>query len=167
MGPREPTSCERWLLRSRNTDVGDQHHRRWAAGCPVLLGLILPSAISLVSLAALTGGIWDVVSLQNGAGPGIFLIVFAAFISWLVFKMLRTVWLVTSADTYLVCVSMTASWTIPFDDLVSVTRDAYGFFIIITTRQRRLFLWSHIDRHEGLVSLIASANPGVQFGKLK
>lgn len=165
MDPREPRGCERWLLKSRNTDAAGRYQRQWAVGRPVLLGLILPSAISLVVLAALTGGIWDVISPRNGAGPGIFLIAFAVFIAWLVFKILRTVWLVTSADSYLVCVATTASWTVPFDDLISVTRDAYGLFIIVTTRQGRLFLWSHIDRQQGLVSLIASANPSVQFGR--
>ena len=120
MGPTEPRGCERWLLKSRNTDVVGQYQRQWASGRAVLLGLILPFTIAIVALAAVTGGIWRLVSLWNGTGPGAFRFLFAAFLAWLVSKALRTVWLVTSTDSYLFYMATTASWTVPFDDLISV-----------------------------------------------
>jgi hypothetical protein len=132
--------------------------RRW-------LGQVLPGCLGAVAFLALTGAVY---SVTEGSPAGrvssfLFLLIVAALAGWLVWKVSRTVWLVsrTTENRLLLCASA-RHWSIGPGEVDAVKGDAYGLFLVIViVSGKKIWVWAQIDDRAGLLTAIRRSSPSV------
>ena len=140
----------------------------WARGGAVVMGRVLPMAIGLMSLAAFGGAVAAAVDQSKTAGliPSFILFALGLLAAWLLWKVLRTVWLVTLVGgSTLTCTATTRNWSLDPGDVVAVRGDAYHLFLVIVTPEEKIWLWGQVDDRAGLLSAIRKTNPAVAFDR--
>jgi hypothetical protein len=140
--------------------------RQWAAkGGPIVLGRIVPGILACFAIAAVA---LAVVATEEQGWPkssasSVFFIVIAALCGWLVWKFVRTAWLVVLANDSFTCVATMGSWTFAPGEIVAVRGDVYRQFLHLVDADSKVALWGQIDDREGLLAAIRRANPSVEF----
>jgi hypothetical protein len=133
---------------------------------PRTLGTFLPGVIGLLAATSLGGALIGLGGERRigGVGPSMYLLFISIVATWLLWKVLRTVWATTvDSDGGLICQATSAKWSLARDDVVAVKGDAYGLFLVLVTRERKIWLWAWLDDRSGLVGAIRRANPAAEF----
>ena len=89
--------------------------RQWSArGGPLILGKVVPGLIACIGLAALADNfvILEDHDWHEASAPSVFLIAMVIITAWLVWKFLRTVWLIVLADDTFTFLATSARWTL-------------------------------------------------------
>jgi hypothetical protein len=140
--------------------------RRWSTkGGPIVLGRIVPGLLACIGIASVTGGI--VVTEEQGwpesSATSVFFIVIAVLSSWLVWKFLRTAWLIVLVDDTFTCLATLGSWTFAPGQILAVRGDVYHQFLHFVGTNRKVVVWAQMDDRETLFAAICRANPSVEF----
>jgi hypothetical protein len=99
----------------------------------------------------------------DGIEASFFLLVLAVLAGWLVWKLMRTVWLVILANDIFTFLATGARWTFEPGDITKVTGDAYNQFLVVASNQGKVWIWAHLNDCASLLSAIRRANPEVEF----
>lgn len=133
---------------------------------PLTLGTFLPGVVGLIAAASLGGALIGLGGERRigGVGPSMYLLVISLVATWLLWKVLRTVWMTTvDSDGGLICRARSAQWSLARDDIVVVKGDPYGLFLVLVTHEQKIWLWAWLDDRSGLVGAIRRANPTAEF----
>lgn len=139
--------------------------RQWSArGGPLLLGKLVPALAACVGIAALAGTIALIKDYGWSAAmaPAVVFAVFVLIAGWLVWKLLRTAWLVVLADDTITCLATSGRWTFGPGEIVAVTGDVYHMFLHIAGSHSKASVWALRER-DSLLAAIERMNPGVEF----
>jgi hypothetical protein len=140
--------------------------RQWSArGGPLILGKVIPGVIACIGLAALAENfvILEDHGWHDPSAPSLFLIAMAVLTGWLVWRFLRTVWLIVQADDTFTFLATSARWTLGPGEIVAVRGDAYSQFLQIVSGRTKIWVWGHLADRNALLAAIRQANPSVEF----
>lgn len=140
--------------------------RQWSArGGPFILGKVVPGVIACIGLAALAENfvILEDHDWHDASAPSVFLIAMAILTGWLVWKFLRTVWLIVLADDTFTFLATGGRWTLGPGEIVAVRGDAYSLFLQIVGDRTRIWVWAHLEDRPALFAAIRRSNPSVEF----
>jgi uncharacterized membrane protein YeaQ/YmgE (transglycosylase-associated protein family) len=149
------------------TDVVTQSWR--ARGGRTWLGQIVPGCLGAIALLALAGAVYSVT--QGGrAGrmaPFLFLLIVASLAGWLVWKVARTVWMVSrTTENDLVCWASGRQWSLGPGEVRAVKGDAYGLFLVfITASEKKIWLWAQMEDRAGLLAAGRRSSPSVEIDR--
>ncbi len=101
-----------------------------------------------------------------GIAPTVILGSLAGLASWLVWKIVGTVWQIDRAiDNTLLCLSARRRWLLFPDQIFAVRGDAYGLFLVLVTAQGKIWLWARMGDRAGLLAAIRRSSPRVDLDR--
>jgi hypothetical protein len=101
----------------------------------------------------------------QGVGPSLFPFLIALLATWLLWKVMRTVWLITLVEDTFTFWSTGKQWTLEPGEVSAVKGDAYNQFLVILSPQGKIWLWGQVEDRPGLLAAIRKANPTVEFDR--
>ncbi|HTW08345.1 MAG TPA: hypothetical protein VME46_12590 [Acidimicrobiales bacterium] len=138
--------------------------RQWRArGGPTVLGRVVPGVIAgfgVVAFAAVGVAIRNR-GLSEGLEASAFFLLVGLLAAWLVWKTLRTVWLIMFVNDAFLCFATAGHWVFEAGEIVRVSGDAYNQFILLASPRSKVWVWAQIEDHPGLLAAIRRANPSV------
>jgi hypothetical protein len=139
----------------------------WARGGAFVLGRVVPGLLAVIGFAGF-GGVFAILidrGWAQGAGPSLFPFLIALLATWLLWKVMRTVWLITLVEDTFTFWSTGKQWTLEPGEVSAVKGDAYNQFLVILSSQGKIWLWAHLEDRQGLLAAIRKANPTVEFDR--
>jgi hypothetical protein len=137
-------------------------------GGQACLGRLLPAAVVLIGLITLAGAIEFPLRQndQEGLAPSLILGAFALAMAYLYHCLINTVWSIskTSTDRFL-CRSTRKSRSILGRDIVAVTGDAYGLFLVLFISQGKIRMWASLRGRDQLLTAIRECNPSFEVDR--
>jgi hypothetical protein len=127
------------------------------------LGRIVPGVLACFAVAAvvLAGVAAEEQGWPKASATSVFFVALGALCGWLVWKLVRTAWLVVLANDTFTCVATMGSWTFAPGEIVAVRGDVYHQFLHVIDANTKVALWGQFDDREGLLAAIRRANPAL------
>jgi len=131
----------------------------------LILGRIVPALLACLAFGALTACVVAVAEQgwQESSASSVFFVVIAALSAWLLWKVLRTAWLVILADETFTCVASGGRWSFGPGEIIAVRGDVYHQFLHLVSVDTKVIVWAQLDDRDGFFSAIRRANPAVEF----
>ena len=129
------------------------------------MGKIVPTIIAVIGLAFATASVAILVEhgwRESSASAAFFLII-AVLTAWVVWKFVRTAWLVILTDDTFTCLATGGRWTFGPGEIVAIRGDVYHQFVQIVGTGAKISIWAQIDDRQTLFAAIRRANPMVEF----
>ena len=140
--------------------------RQWSAkGGSVILGRVVPGIVGCIGTAALAGAVALVRQGQWREAPVSigFFVAIAAIAAWLLWKFLRTVWLIVLADETFTCIATGGRWTFGPGEILAVRGDVYHQFLHVVGTDIKVVVWAQFEGRDALFASIRRLNPAVEF----
>jgi hypothetical protein len=140
--------------------------RQWSArGGPIVLGRVVPGIVACIGLLAVVGAVATLerYGWRDASGPVVLFVAVGLGATWLLWRFLRTAWLVVLADDTFTCLATSGRWTFGPGEIVAVRGDVYQQVLQFVGLHAKVSVWAQIVDREALFSAIRRANPHVEF----
>lgn len=133
-------------------------------GGRTVLGTALPIFAGTCAALALAAAVWMPARLAgSGFAPSLLLCLLAAVSGWVAWRLLGTAWQVgRTTENAIECRATGRRWLLRPGEVLGVTGDAYGLFLVLATTNGKIWIWAQIDDRPGVLGAIRRSSPGVE-----
>jgi hypothetical protein len=139
---------------------------QWSAkGGQTVLGKVVPAVVALIGLASIAEGTTatEEQGWRASSSSLIFFVLLATLSAWLVWKFVRTSWLVVMANDSFTCLATRGCWEFGPGEILAVRGDVYHQFLHLVGSDRKVAIWGQLENRDSFLSAIRRANPLAEF----